>query len=71
MGEAVVKLRRTLGNAGDAVSSAFPKGKQHGRFSGFLDITHSKFHKIVKNSRRERLLLILRTFCPVVYATIG
>ena len=29
-GEAVVKLRRTFDNAADAVSSAFPKGKQQG-----------------------------------------
>jgi hypothetical protein len=69
--EAVVRLRRTLGNAGDAVSSAFPKGKQHGCFSSFLDITRSEFHKIVQISRGERLLLVFTTFCHVVYATKG
>jgi hypothetical protein len=35
-------LRRTLDNAGDAVSSAFPKGKQHGRFFAFADVTPSE-----------------------------
>jgi hypothetical protein len=34
-GEAVVVLRRALDNAADAVSSAFPKGKQHDCFSWF------------------------------------
>jgi hypothetical protein len=31
------------------------KGKQHGCFSSFLDITRSEFHKIVQISRGERL----------------
>jgi hypothetical protein len=47
------------------------KGKQHGCFSSFLDITRSEFHKIVQISRGERLLLLFRTFCHVVYATTG
>jgi hypothetical protein len=47
------------------------KGKQHGCFSGFLDITRSEFHKIVQISRGESLLLVSRTFCHVVYATKG
>ncbi len=34
-GEAVVVLRRSIDNAADAVSSAFPQGKQHGCFSGY------------------------------------
>jgi hypothetical protein len=55
---------------GDAVSSAFPKGKQHACFSSFLDITRSEFHKIVQISRGERLLLVFTTFCHVVYAQL-
>jgi hypothetical protein len=45
------------------------KGKQHGCFSSFLDITRSEFHKIVQISRGERLSLVFTTFCRVVYAT--
>jgi hypothetical protein len=47
------------------------KGKQHGCFYSFLDITRSEFHKIVQESCGERLLLLFRTFCHVVYATTG
>jgi hypothetical protein len=36
---------------------AFPKGKQHGCFSGFLDITRSAFQKYTQEDRKERLLL--------------
>jgi hypothetical protein len=57
-GEAVVVLRRSLDNAADAVLSAFPKGKQYGCFSSFLDITRSAFHKIAQKERKERLLLV-------------
>jgi len=39
--------------------------------TSFLDITRSEFHKIVQISRGERLLLVFRTFCHVVYATTG
>jgi len=53
------------------ITSAFPKGKQHGCFSGFLDITGSAFHKITQKDRKERRLLLFSTFCHVVYATIG
>ena len=35
---------------------AFPKGKQHGCFYGFLDITRSAFRKNTQNDRKERLL---------------
>jgi hypothetical protein len=62
---------RTFGNTGDAVSSAFPKGKQLGRFFNFLDITGNEFHEIAQKDHKERLLLLLRTFCHVFYATIG
>ena len=55
--EAVV-VRRSLDNAADAVSSTFPKGKQHGCFSGFLDITHREFHKSAQKDRRRRPLLL-------------
>jgi hypothetical protein len=44
--------------AADAVSSAFPKGKQHGCFSRFLDITGSAFHKFTQKDRKGRLLLL-------------
>jgi hypothetical protein len=47
------------------------EGKQHGRFSIFLDITRSEFHKIVQESRGERLLLVFTILCHVVYATKG
>jgi hypothetical protein len=47
------------------------KGKQHGCFSSFLDITRGEFHKIVQISSGEGLLLVFRTFCHVVYATKG
>jgi hypothetical protein len=43
-----------LHNTADAVSSAFPKGKQN----GCLDITGSAFHKITQKDRKERLLLL-------------
>jgi hypothetical protein len=63
-GEAVVvyadplTTRQRRASAADAVSSAFPKGKQHGCFSGSLDITRSAFHKITQKDRKERLLLL-------------
>ncbi|MBW2174382.1 MAG: hypothetical protein JRF64_07030 [Deltaproteobacteria bacterium] len=47
------------------------KGKQLGRFFNFLDITANEFHKIAQKDHKERLLLLLRTFCHVVYATTG
>jgi hypothetical protein len=47
------------------------KGKQHGCFSSFPDITRSEFHKIVQKSRGERLLLVFGAVCHVVYATKG
>jgi hypothetical protein len=62
-------LRRALDNAGDAVSSAFPKGKQHGKL--FVDVTPSEFAKIARERRNVRLSLLFRTFCHVVYATLG
>jgi hypothetical protein len=36
---------------------AFPKGKQHGCFSGFLNITRGAFQKNTQKDRKERLLL--------------
>jgi hypothetical protein len=38
-GEAVVLLSPTLGNAEDAVSSAFPQGKRDGIKNGYLSST--------------------------------
>jgi hypothetical protein len=64
-------LRRTLDNAGDAVSSAFPKGKQHGSFSLFVDVTPGEFAKLARERSNLRLSLLLGTFCHVVYATLG
>ena len=40
-------------------------------FFSFLDVTHGEFHKIAQKDGKERLLLLLRTFCHVVYATLG
>jgi len=40
-------------------------------FFSFPDITHGKFHNIAQKDGKERLLLLLRTFCHVVYATLG
>ena len=40
-------------------------------FSLFVHITHSEFHKIAQEDRKVRLLLLFRTFCHVVYATLG
>jgi hypothetical protein len=40
-------------------------------FFSLLDVTHSEFHKIAQKDGEERLLLLLRTFCHVVYATLG
>ena len=37
-GEAVVRLPRTLDNAGDTVSSALPKGKQQGEYYMFAEL---------------------------------
>jgi hypothetical protein len=37
---------------------AFPKGKQHGCFSGFLNITRSAFQENAQEDRKERLLLL-------------
>ncbi|MCK4729494.1 MAG: ABC transporter permease, partial [Desulfobacterales bacterium] len=48
-----------------------PKGKQLGCFSSFLDITRSEFLKTAQKGRKERLSLLFRTFCHVVYATTG
>jgi hypothetical protein len=38
-GRSCSELPQALDNAGDAVSSAFPKGKQTGDFSLFVDTT--------------------------------
>ncbi len=72
-------MKAPLGNAGrqirskrgDVVSSAFPSGKQHGYFSSLLDVTRSEFQKIAQEDRKEKLLLLLRTFSHAVYATMG
>jgi hypothetical protein len=37
---------------------AFPKGKQHGCFSGFLNITRSAFPQNTQKDRKEGLLLL-------------
>jgi hypothetical protein len=51
-GEAVVVLRRSLDNVADAVSSAFPKGKQHGYFFVFPDITESVFYDTTSDANK-------------------
>ncbi len=40
-------------------------------FSLFVHITRSEFPKIAQEDRKVRLLLLFRTFCHVVYATLG
>jgi hypothetical protein len=40
-------------------------------FSLFVDVTPSKFAKITQERRNVRLSLLFRTFCHVVYATLG
>jgi hypothetical protein len=37
----------------------------------FVDVTPSEFAKIVQERRNVRLSLLFRTFCHVVYATLG
>jgi len=69
-GEAVVVYADPL-TTQQMLYHRLPKGKQHGCFSGFLDITRSAFHKITQKDRKNRLLLLFSTFCHVVYATIG
>jgi hypothetical protein len=41
---------------------AFPKGKQHGCSSGFLDITRSAFHKILKKTAKNRYCCFFEHF---------
>jgi hypothetical protein len=57
-GEAVV-IRQSYDNATDAVSSAFPKGKQHSCFSNFLDITCSAFCKLTKKPQGKAIISFL------------
>jgi hypothetical protein len=40
-------------------------------FSLFVDVTRSEFAKIARERRNVRLSLLFRTFCHVVYATLG
>ncbi len=40
-------------------------------FPRFLDIIRSAFHNGDPNGRKDKLLLLLKTFCHVIYATIG
>jgi hypothetical protein len=37
----------------------------------FVDVTPSEFAKIARERRNVRLSLLFRTFCHVVYATLG
>jgi hypothetical protein len=71
-GEAVVKLRRTLDNAGDAVLSTFPKGKQHGEYTIILSLT---ICGILKQGivQLQPAVFIDSYLCSsrVVYATLG
>jgi hypothetical protein len=58
-GEAV-RLRRTLENAADAVSSAFPKGKQHGCFSGYHSLCIPKEYS--KRPQRKAIVAFFEHF---------
>ncbi len=64
-------LLQTLGNAEDAVSSAFPEGKQHGVFWVSLDVTAGDIQSGGEKWRRALLFLSFHTFRRVVYATVG
>ncbi len=64
-------LLQTLGNAEDAVSSAFPEGKQHGVFWVSLDVTAGDIQSECEKWRRAWLFLSFQTFRRVVYATVG
>ena len=40
-------------------------------FSLFVDVTGGPFDKIAKKNRNVLLSMLFRTFCHVVYATLG
>jgi hypothetical protein len=40
-------------------------------FPSFLDISRSELQNIAQKNRKDGLLLLLRTFSHVVYATLG
>ena len=64
-------LLQTLGNAEDAVSSAFPEGKQHGVFWVSLDVTVGDIQSEYQKWHRALLFLSFHPFRRVVYATVG
>ena len=64
-------LLQTLGNTEDAVSSAFPKGKQLDVFWVSLDVTAGDIQSECQKWRRALLFLSFHTFRRVVYATVG
>ena len=64
-------LLQTLDNAEDAVSSAFPEGKQHDVFWVSLDLTAGGIHHKRQKRLRTLLFLSFHTFRRIVYATVG
>jgi hypothetical protein len=66
-GEAVVSLY----NAADAVSWAFPKGKQQGELTWFLNLTGWGFYERHFQLAKACVYVYLLCLSPVVYATSG
>ena len=65
------RLLQTLDNAEDAVSSAFPKGKQQVVFRVSLDFTVGDIQDALQKRRMILVSLSFHTFWRVVYATVG
>jgi hypothetical protein len=64
-------IRRRRTSAEDAVSSAFPKGKQHAVFWISLDFTAGDIQDARQKRWKTLVFLSFHTFRRVVYATVG
>jgi hypothetical protein len=70
-GEAVVIYREPLTTQQMRYHRLSRRVNNTGGFSHFIDVTGGEFYKIAQKDRKARLLLLFRTFCHVVYATLG
>jgi len=70
-GEAVVIYREPLTTQEMRHHRLSQRVNNMAGFSLFVDVTHSEFPKIAQEDCQVRLLLLFRTFCHVVYATLG
>ena len=70
-GEAVVIYREPLTTQQMRYHRLSRRVNNMAGFSHFIDVTGGEFHKIAQKNRKARLLLLFRTFCHVVYATLG